>query len=128
MKTALFHTSKCPPRSASCLCCPTLSMLPVLPFPPPSCLSCISSALLTSDWIIARLSFWFDQTTILPSSHSNNILMLEAVLCLIHRICDADHFLLVQVSIPASRMNSFGESLRVNNSLVLAVLNSSTRD
>ncbi|KAH3836543.1 hypothetical protein DPMN_109915 [Dreissena polymorpha] len=40
----------------------------------------------------------------------------------------ADHFLLVRVSIPASRMNSSGESLKVNKSLAFAVLNSSTSE
>ncbi|KAH3892673.1 hypothetical protein DPMN_016796 [Dreissena polymorpha] len=40
----------------------------------------------------------------------------------------ADHFLLVQVWIPASRMSSSGESLKVNTSLAFAVLNSSTSE
>ncbi|KAH3722293.1 hypothetical protein DPMN_037470 [Dreissena polymorpha] len=40
----------------------------------------------------------------------------------------ADHFLLVRVWIPASRMSSSGESLKVNTSLAFAVLNSSNSE
>ncbi|KAH3880329.1 hypothetical protein DPMN_004242 [Dreissena polymorpha] len=38
------------------------------------------------------------------------------------------HFLLVRVWSPASRMNSSGESLKVNKSLTFAVSNSSTSE
>ncbi|KAH3860872.1 hypothetical protein DPMN_023795 [Dreissena polymorpha] len=40
----------------------------------------------------------------------------------------ADHFLLVRVTMPASRICASGESPRVSTNLVLAVLNSSTSE
>ncbi|KAH3741030.1 hypothetical protein DPMN_047748 [Dreissena polymorpha] len=40
----------------------------------------------------------------------------------------ADHFLLVRVWIPASRMSSSGKSLKVNTSLAFADLNSSNSE
>ncbi|KAH3813425.1 hypothetical protein DPMN_141882 [Dreissena polymorpha] len=85
-------------------------------------LACLafSSALLTSDWIVARLSFWSDRlhsTTFLASISSRPTAVTPTMsLCLSAFsawLTDSvtDHFLLVRVWIPASRMRSSGKSL-----------------
>ncbi|KAH3693192.1 hypothetical protein DPMN_192594 [Dreissena polymorpha] len=96
-----------------------------------------SFALLTSDLIIARLPFWSDRlhsTTFLAPIPSRPTAVTPTMsLCLSAFsawLTDfvADHFLLVRVWIPASRMNSSGEPLKVNTSLAFAVLNSSASE
>ena len=99
-----------------------------------ACLTC-SSALLTSDWIMARLSVWSDllhgNVLVAPMPWRPTAVIPTMSLCLRElsvnlTVSVADHFLPVRVTIPASWIRSSGESLNVSTSLVLAVLNSST--
>ena len=103
-----------------------------------ACLTC-SSPLLTSDWIMARLSFLSDMlhshVLVAPMLWRPTAVIPTMYLCLRElsvrlTVSVADHFLSVRVTIPASRIRSSGESLNVSTSLtcLLAVLNSSTSE
>lgn len=94
-----------------------------------ACLAC--SAILTSDWFMACLSYWCDllhsNALVIPMPWRPTAAIPTTSLCLSElsswlTLPFTHHFLPVRVTITASRVSSSGESLSVSNNLVLAVL------
>ena len=131
MTVSEVHTSRCLPKVSFLSVVFHLVHAPCDPISTAlACLTC-SSALLTSDWIMARLSFWSDLlhsnvlTTPMPWRPTAVIPTMS--LCLRElsvslTVSVTDHFLPVRVTLPASRISSSIESLNVNTSVVLNCL------
>ena len=125
MTVSEVHTSRCLPRSASCLRCFTWSMLHVISFSQQLLVWHVLqlSRPLTESWL-AFLS-GLTCSTVMSWWHQCIGVRLQSFRQCLYAWGGS---LLVRDTIPASRISSSGKSLNVSTSLVLAVLNSSTSE